>query len=104
AKYDGERVRVLSVRDFKQIAGRAGRKGFDERGSVVCQAPEHVTANKAAAAGGARAGRPQPKRTPPPGFVSWTREQFEQLVAKPPETLVARFKISPGMILAVVQR
>ena len=23
---------MLSVREFKQIAGRAGRKGFDERG------------------------------------------------------------------------
>ncbi len=104
AKYDGERVRVLSVRDFKQIAGRAGRKGFDERGSVVCQAPEHVTANKAAAAREARGGKRQPKRTPPPGFVSWTREQFDQLVAKPPETLISSFKISHGMILALLQR
>src|SRR4029453_9298790 len=104
AKYDGERVRVLSMRDFKQIAGRAGRKGFDERGSVACQAPEHVTANKAAAEREARGGKRQPKRTPPPGFVSWMREQFEQLVAKPPETLVSSFKISHGMILALLQR
>ena len=62
AKYDGERVRLLSVRDFKQIAGRAGRKGFDDRGSVVCQAPEHVTANKAAVAREARGGKRQPKK------------------------------------------
>jgi len=26
SKYDGEKVRLLRVRDFKQIAGRAGRK------------------------------------------------------------------------------
>ena len=104
AKYDGERVRLLSVRDFKQIAGRAGRKGFDERGSVVCQAPEHVTANKAAAAREARGAKRQPKKTPPPGFVSWTREQFEQLVAKPPETLVSSFAVTHGMILALLQR
>ncbi len=104
SKYDGEKVRLLSVRDFKQIAGRAGRKGFDERGSVVCQAPEHVTANQAAAAREARGGKRQPKKTPPRGFVSWTREQFEQLVAKPPETLVSSFAISHGMILALLQR
>jgi hypothetical protein len=104
AKYDGERVRLLSVRDFKQIAGRAGRKGFDERGSVVCQAPEHVTANEAAAAKQARGAKPKPKRAPPPGFVSWTRESFEQLVAKPPETLLSSFAVSHGMILTLLQR
>jgi hypothetical protein len=104
AKYDGEKVRLLSVREFKQIAGRAGRKGFDDRGSVVCQAPEHVTANKAAAAREARGGKRQPRKTAPPGFVSWTREQFEQLVAKPPETLVSSFAVSHAMILALLQR
>jgi superfamily II RNA helicase len=46
-KYDGDKTRVLSVRDFQQIAGRAGRKGFDDRGSVVAQAPEHVVENRA---------------------------------------------------------
>ncbi len=104
AKFDGERVRLLSVRDFKQIAGRAGRKGFDERGSVVCQAPEHVTANKAAAAKQARGGKPAPRRAPPPGFVSWTRDSFEQLVRKPPETLVSSFAVSHGLILTLLQR
>jgi len=104
AKYDGEKVRLLSVRDFKQIAGRAGRKGFDERGSVVGQAPGFVTANQAAAAREARGGKRQPKKTPPPGFVSWTREQFEQLVAKPPETLVSSFAVTHGMMLALLQR
>jgi hypothetical protein len=70
----------------------------------VCQAPEHVTANKAAAAREARGGKRQPKKTPPPGFVSWTREQFESLVAKPPETLASSFAVSHGMILALLQR
>ena len=44
-KFDGEKTGILSVRDFKQISGRAGRKGFDEEGTVVCQAPEHVIEN-----------------------------------------------------------
>src|SRR5690606_21545644 len=28
-KYDGDKTKILSVRDFQQIAGRAGRRGFD---------------------------------------------------------------------------
>ncbi len=63
AKYDGEKVQILKVRDFKQIAGRAGRKGFDDRGWVVAQAPEHVIEARRSAkkgkgeAAGAAAGR-----------------------------------------------
>ena len=44
-KFDGQKTAVLSARDFHQIAGRAGRKGFDDRGYVVAQAPEHVIEN-----------------------------------------------------------
>src|SRR6202012_2338638 len=44
-KFDGEKMVILSVRDFQQIAGRAGRKGFDDQGTVVAQAPEHVVEN-----------------------------------------------------------
>jgi superfamily II RNA helicase len=43
-----QKAAILSVRDFRQIAGRAGRKGFDDRGYVVVQAPEHVVENKRA--------------------------------------------------------
>jgi superfamily II DNA/RNA helicase len=74
-KFDGEKVAILSIREFKQIAGRAGRKGFDERGSVVCQAPEHVI-----------------------------RDTFERLVDRSPETLVSRFDVSHGMVVNVLQR
>ena len=42
AKFDGRKVSRLKVRDFKQISGRAGRKGFDDQGFVVCQAPEET--------------------------------------------------------------
>jgi superfamily II RNA helicase len=47
-KYDGVKSGILSVRDFRQVAGRAGRRGFDDRGDVVAQAPEHVVENKRA--------------------------------------------------------
>ena len=45
SKYDGEKTALLTARDFHQIAGRAGRKGFDDQGCVVAQAPEHVIEN-----------------------------------------------------------
>ena len=44
-KFDGQKTAVLSARDFHQIAGRAGRKGFDDVGYVVAQAPEHAIEN-----------------------------------------------------------
>ena len=77
-KYDGEKVALLRVRDFKQIAGRAGRKGFDDQGYVVCQAPEHVIENKrlASRAGGKR--RQPKRRAPGRGFVAWNRETLDR--------------------------
>ncbi len=108
SKYDGEKVRMLSVRDFKQIAGRAGRKGFDERGWVVCQAPEHVIENKLAvqkrAARRGGRGRPVRKRAAPRGFVAWNAETFRQLVERPPETLESRFRVGHGMLVSLLQR
>jgi superfamily II RNA helicase len=102
AKFDGEKVAILRAREFHQIAGRAGRKGFDDRGRVVCQAPEHVTVNlRLAQKGGAK--KPA-KKKPPRDFVPWGRETFEQLVVRPPEALRSQFAVSHGLILGVLQR
>lgn len=107
-KYDGEKTSILSVRDFRQIAGRAGRKGFDERGSVVAIAPEHVVLNRRADAKAAdpRSGRRKAVKVRPPtkGFVPWDRETFDRLATRPPEPLVSRFQVTPGMLVAVLQR
>jgi superfamily II RNA helicase len=102
SKFDGEKVGILRAREFHQIAGRAGRKGFDDRGRVVCQAPEHVIENRRVEQkSGAR--KPAKKR-PPRDFVPWTRETFEQLVKRPPEALRSQFEVSHGVILGVLQR
>jgi superfamily II DNA/RNA helicase len=107
-KFDGEKVAILSVREFNQIAGRAGRKGFDDQGSVVCQAPEHVIENLriAARAGGAggRKRKAVKKRAPTHGFVPWNRDTFEKLIERPPELLESRFDVSHGMLVNVFQR
>ncbi|MEE8165142.1 MAG: DUF3516 domain-containing protein, partial [Myxococcota bacterium] len=106
SKFDGEKVGILSIRDFKQISGRAGRRGFDVAGSVVCQAPEHVVENlrlAAKAAGGGK--KKEKKRKPPPkGFVGWSRDTFQQLIERPPEVLRSQFKLSHGLVVALLQR
>jgi len=103
SKYDGEKVALLRVREFRQIAGRAGRKGFDDRGSVVCQAPEHVIENKRQS-GKAGRKRPPKRRPPPRGFVAWNEDTFKRLCTRPPEVLRSRFAVTHGMLVAVLQR
>lgn len=104
-KYDGEKTRILSVRDFKQIAGRAGRKGFDTQGSVICQAPEHVIENKRLEAKHAGDKKKKFVRKKPPerGYVPWDAETFARLQAADPEPLTSVFAVTHGMILNLLQ-
>ncbi len=102
-KFDGEKVVLLGVREFQQIAGRAGRKGFDEQGSVVAQAPEHMIENIRIDA----KKNSDPKkyknlqRAKPPtkGYVPWDRSVFERLSTGKPEDLVPRFTVTHGMMV-----
>ncbi len=107
-KFDGEKTAILTVRDFQQIAGRAGRKGFDDRGTVVAQAPEHVIENlRLEAKAGNDPGKRRKivkKRPPDKGYVHWDRTTFDRLVTSPPEPLVSRFQVSHGMLLNVLSR
>ena len=100
AKFDGKKVSLLSVRDFKQIAGRAGRKGFDTQGSVVAQAPEHIIEKRKAERSGAK----KKVTGPAKGEVSWSEETFDKLMTRPPETLKSRFRVTHGMVLSLLQR
>ena len=106
-KYDGNRVRTLRSREFHQIAGRAGRAGFDTSGFVVAQAPEHVIENEKALA---KAGDDPKKRRKvvrkkaPEGFVGWTDSTFERLIASDPEPLTSRFRVTHAMLLSVIAR
>ncbi len=107
-KYDGEKTRVLSVRDFKQIAGRAGRRGFDTLGSVVAQAPEHAIENKKLrmkAGEDAKKLRKLKMRQPPErGYAHWDADTFTRLRESPPERLTSQFRVSNAMILNLFER
>jgi hypothetical protein len=106
-KYDGRKAAILSVRDFRQISGRAGRKGYDDKGYVVVQAPEHVVENKRAeekAANDPKKKKKLVKQSAPEGSVSWDAKTFERLRTAPAEELVSRFEVSHGMLLLVLSR
>ncbi|MFN0093132.1 MAG: DEAD/DEAH box helicase [Acidimicrobiales bacterium] len=107
-KYDGARTRLLSVREFQQIAGRAGRKGFDTRGYVWAQAPAHVVENKIAEAKAANdpaKRRKLVKRKPPErGFVPWNADTLRKLSEGEPETLTSSFAVSHAMLLNLLDR
>jgi len=107
-KYDGEKTALLKARDFHQIAGRAGRRGFDVQGSVVAQAPEHVIENlklEAKASRDPNKRRKIVKKKPPErGFVNWDERAFERMIAAQPEPLVSRFDVSHGMLVQLLAR
>lgn len=104
-KFDGRKTSILSARDFHQIAGRAGRKGFDDQGYVVVQAPEHVIENIKLSEKAAKEGKKVVKRRPPEhNFVNWDLNTFKRLIAAQPEQLVSRFQVSHGMLLNVLSR
>jgi superfamily II RNA helicase len=103
-KFDGQKTAILSARDFHQISGRAGRKGFDDRGWVVAQAPDHVIENIKLDEK-AKDGKKSVKRKPPEkNFVNWDKQTFLRLIHAPPEKLTSRFHVSHGMLLNVLSR
>lgn len=125
-KYDGRRSRHLSAREFHQIAGRAGRPGFDDEGSVRVLATEEeleatrrrarMTAaqeegdaakqrklQKRAAKSAGKSGTKSSKAAGGKDrSVSWNRSTFDRLVAAEPETLTPRFQTSHSMFLNVL--
>lgn len=106
-KYDGVRMRQLSAREFHQIAGRAGRAGYDTLGEVIVQAPEHEIENQRLIA---KAGDDPKKlkrvvrKKAPEGFVSWGQASMERLIAAEPEPLTSSFEISNAMVLGIISR
>ena len=106
-KYDGVKVRHLKAREFAQIAGRAGRAGYDTAGGVVVQAPEHDVENArrlAKAGDDPKKRRNVQRKKAPEGFVSWGEPTFTRLVGAEPEQLTSSFRVSHAMLLNVAHR
>jgi len=105
-KYDGRSVRILTNRDFQQIAGRAGRKGFDDRGDVWVQAPEHVVENLAAEQKAAAGGKKVKVKKKPPerGYAHWDEQVFDKLVGGRPESLRSHFRVDHQMVMSLLDR
>ncbi len=107
AKYDGTRHRLLKAREFHQIAGRAGRPGFDTTGYVVVQAPEHAIENArlvAKAGDDPKKLRKIQRKKPEDGVVSWTEETFDRLRDATPEPLVSRMRINHATLLNLINQ
>ena len=104
-KYSGDKTAILTARDFHQIAGRAGRKGFDDVGYVVAQAPEHVIENMKLEAKSRQTGKKFQKRKPPEhGYVPFDENTFKRLIDASPEPLTSSFHVDHGMLLNILSR
>ena len=106
-KFDGRKQRRLRSREFHQIAGRAGRSGFDTEGVVIAEAPEFEIENHKAelkAMGDPKKMKKLKKKRPPEGFVTWNEDTFTRLIASEPETLKPRLRITHSMVLAEVEQ
>ncbi|MCB9613421.1 MAG: DUF3516 domain-containing protein [Sandaracinus sp.] len=107
-KYDGDKTAVLTVRDFQQIAGRAGRKGFDDRGLVIAQAPAHAIENRQmqmkAEGDPKKQKKLRLKKPPDRGYAHYDADTFERLAQGEPESLQSRFEVSTGFVLNVLTR
>lgn len=107
SKYDGTRTRLLNAREFHQIAGRAGRAGYDTAGTVVVQAPDHEVENLkqfAKVADDPKKRRKLVRRKVPEGMVPWSESTMTRLVEASPEPLTSNMRVSTAMILDVVDR
>ena len=116
-KFDGSKMRHLRSREFHQIAGRAGRAGFDTVGFVRVLAPEHevetarerarLTAAQEAARDEREAKRAKKKATkkrsgPKEGQITWSRSTFERLRDAAPEALQSHFEMTHSTVLNVL--
>jgi len=105
-KFNGEKTAIITAREFHQISGRAGRKGFDDLGRVVVQAPEWTIENKKRErklAKNPHLSKKIVKKKPPYRAVAWDEKTYNKLRFSPPEALQPRFEVTYGMLVNLLQ-
>lgn len=105
-KYNGEKNGIITAREFHQISGRAGRKGFDDKGTVVVQAPEWVIENKQIEQKLLKSPHLKKKlrkKGPPPHAIAWDEQTLERLKKAEPEPLTPQFNVTHGMLINLLQ-
>ena len=111
-KFDGRKMRHLSAREFHQIAGRAGRAGFDTIGYVRALASEEEIekAKRRARMNAAQEAKDKKKlkklaKSAPKekGKLTWTEATFDRLVAAAPERLNSQFQVGHALVLNVLR-
>ena len=116
-RFDGAKTRIVTAREFHQIAGRAGRQGFDTEGHVWVQAPAHWIENQqaerkaAAKVAGGTDGKPgrKPKKIvkkkpPEHNYAHWSDDTYKKLVAAEPEPLGSHFAMNHHILLSTLGR
>lgn len=107
AKFDGTRQRILKSREFHQIAGRAGRAGYDTEGTVVVEAPEHEIENwrlRQRAGTDPKKLKKLRKKSAREGEVTWSEKTYERLTTADPEPMASQFRVSNSMLINVIAR
>ena len=107
-KYDGISTRLLGNREFAQISGRAGRRGFDDEGHVWVQAPVHwienLRADARVAADPHKKKKLVRKKPPERGYAHWNEDSFQKMVDGSPEPLLSSFDVNHQMVMNVLSR